>query len=225
MLGVGGFFVADTIVNPDWDNVAKVVVEEEEVVVEKEKEEVVPPLCTLGVSINPLGGGSVSPPSGSRYKLGTQVTMTATPSPGYEFDCWAGEAFGASPTITITMDSNKSVVANFIKLYQPIEYTMPAGSIGGSEVIYSKTLKAGDKVDGFVQLTGEYHSIDWSYEWTFQIIGPAGESIHLWKGHWVNNNYHEFNFTASYAGTYKIRVYHASSYSKNLTIEICPPGW
>ena len=367
MLGVGGFFVAINTVDSDRENV--------EVVVEEEKEEgVPPPLCTLSVSINPLEGGSVSPPSGSEYELGTQVPLTVTPSPGYEFnhwsgtddnsvnpttvtmnsnrsitaylsqlpppqhtltinvsgqgtinpspgshiytdgyqvtitpspasgyrfdywsgeasgtsstitvtmnsnmnitanfvkvrytlstsvsrggsisiypsssdgkydsatrvtltatsvsayvfDHWAGDAFGTSPTITITMDSNKSVIANFIKLYQRIEYIMPAGSIGGSEVIYSKTLKAGDKVDGFVQLTGEYHSIDWSYEWTFQIIGPGGESIHLWKGHWVNNNYHEFSFTASYAGTYKIRVYHASSYSKNLTIEIWPPGW
>jgi len=178
----------------------------------------------LSISVSPSGSGSVSPGSGN-YDSETRVTLTATPVSAYVFDHWAGDAFGTSPTITITMDSNKSVIANFIKLYQRIEYTMPAGSIAGSEVLYSKALKAGDKVDGFVQLAGQYHSTDWSYEWTFQIIGPGGESIHLWKGHWVNNNYHEFSFTASYAGTYKIRVYHASSYSKNLTIEIWPPGW
>ena len=178
----------------------------------------------LSISVNPSGSGSVSPGS-SNYDSGTRVTLTATPVSAYVFDHWAGDAFGTSPTITITMDSKKSVIANFIKLYQRIEYTMPAGSIAGSEVLYSKALKAGDKVDGFVQLAGQYHSTDWSYEWTFQIIGPGGESIHPWKGHWVNNNYHEFSFTASYAGTYKIRVYHVSSYSKNLTIEIWPPGW
>jgi len=292
MLGVGGFFVAINTVNSDLENV-EVVVEEDEVVP--------PPLCTLSVSINPLEGGSVSPPSGSEYKLGTQVPLTVTPSPGYEFnhwsgtddnsvnpttvtmnsnrsitayfsqlpplqhtltinvsgqgttnpspgshsytdgyqvtitpspasgyrfDHWSGDASGTSSTITVTMNSNKRIVANFTRLYQRIEYMMPAGSIAGSEVLYSTVLKAGDKVDGFVQLTGEYHSIDWSYEWTFQIIGPGGEPIKPpWKGHWVNNNYHEFSFTASYAGTYKIRVYHASSYSKNLTIEIWPPGW
>ena len=180
---------------------------------------------TLTTSVSPSGSGSIAP-SGGTYDCGDQVSLTATPSSGYRFDHWSGDATGASPRTTITMDSNKSVSANFTELYQRIEYTMPAGSIAGSEVLYSKALKAGDKVDGFVQLTGEYHSIDWSYEWTFQIIGPGGESIKPpWKGHWVNNNYHEFSFTASYAGTYKIRVYHASSYSKNLAIEIWPLGW
>ena len=178
----------------------------------------------LSISVSPSGSGSVSP-SSDDYDSGMPVMLTATPVSGYIFDHWRGDASGTSPTITITMDSNKSMIANFTKLYQQIEYMMPAGSITGSKALYSKALKAGDKVDGFVQVAGEYHSIDWSYEWTFQIIGPGGESIHLWKGHWVNNNYHEFSFTASYAGTYKIRVYHGSSYSKNPTIGIWPPGW
>jgi len=179
----------------------------------------------LSISVSPSGSGSVNPGSGN-YDSETRVTLTATSVSAYVFDHWAGDASGTSPTITINMDSDKSIVANFTKLYQRIEDTMPPGSIGGSEVLYSKALKAGDKVDGFVQLAGQYYGIDWSYEWTFQIIGPGGEPIKpSWKGHWVNNNYHEFSFTASYAGTYKIRVYHASSYSKNLTIEIWPPGW
>jgi hypothetical protein len=95
----------------------------------------------------------------------------------------------------------------------------------GSTITYSKVLNAGDRVDGFVQLSGQYVSIDWSYEWTFQVVGPGAESLQQWTGHWSNNNYHEFSFTASYAGTYKIRVYHASSYPKNLVIEIVPSGW
>jgi len=179
----------------------------------------------LSTSVSPPGSGTVNPSSGS-YDSSTGVTLTTMPaSDYYEFDYWSGDASGTSQTITITMDSNKSVVANFKKRYQPIQYTMPPGAIGGSTVTYSKTLKAGETVDGSVQLTGQYYSVDWSYNWTFQILGPGGESIQQWPGHWVNNNYHEFSFTASYAGTYKIRVYHASSYSKNLTIEIWPPGW
>ena len=79
MLGAGGSFVAINTVNSDRENVEEVV--------EEEKEEVVPPpLCTLSVSINPLEGGSVSPPSGSEYELGTQVPLTVTPSLGYEFN-------------------------------------------------------------------------------------------------------------------------------------------
>jgi len=186
---------------------------------------IAPETFELSTLVSPARSGTVNPSSGS-YDSSTGVTLTAMPaSDYYEFDYWSGDASGTSQTITITMDSNKSVVANFKKRYQPIQYTMPPGAIGGSTVTYSKTLKAGETVDGSVQLTGQYYSVDWSYNWTFQILGLGGESTQQWIGHWVNNNYHEFSFTASYAGTYKIRVYHASSYSKNLTIEIWPPGW
>jgi uncharacterized repeat protein (TIGR02543 family) len=182
-------------------------------------------VITLTTSVSPAGSGTINPSSGS-YDSGTPVTLTATAaSDYYEFDSWSGDASGTSTTITILMNSNKNVTANFKKRYQLIQYTMPPGWIAGSTVTYSKTLKAGETVDGSVQLTGTYYSTDWSYEWTFQVLGPGGESIQQWTGNWVNNNYHEFNFTASYAGTYKIRVYHASSYSKNLAIRIWPPGW
>ena len=112
-----------------------------------------------------------------------------------------------------------------VKQYQSISYTMPAGGIVPSVVSYTKVLSAGDRVDGSVQLTGEYHSSDWSYEWNFQVLGPGGESIEDWNGNWANNNYHTFSFVASYGGSYTIRVSHASFYPKSLVIQISPPGW
>jgi hypothetical protein len=108
---------------------------------------------------------------------------------------------------------------------QRIQYNMPAGSVAGSSVSYIKQLNAGEQVSGFVELTGQYYSVDWSYNWHFQILGPGGESLHDWQGHWVNTPHHDFNFTASYTGRYTLRVSHASSYSKNLVIEIRPAGW
>lgn len=111
------------------------------------------------------------------------------------------------------------------KQYQSINYTMPAGSAAGSVVSYTKVLTAGDRVDGSVQLTGQYHSTDWSYQWNFQVLGPGSESIEDWNGHWANNNYHTFTFVASYGGSYTIRVSHASLYPKSLVIQISPPGW
>ncbi len=108
---------------------------------------------------------------------------------------------------------------------QRIQYTMPGWGILGCVVSYTKECQAGERITGFVELTGTYYSVDWSYEWTFQILGPGGESVQIWKGRWDNSNHHDFSFTASYAGTYKIRVSHASNYPKNLVIEIQPPGW
>ena len=67
---------------------------------------------TLSVSVSPSGAGSVSP-SGGEYSPGAQVTLTASPASGYIFDYWSGSASGTTSTITITMDSDKSLTANF----------------------------------------------------------------------------------------------------------------
>jgi predicted nucleic acid-binding Zn ribbon protein len=70
---------------------------------------------TLSVNANPSGAGSVSP-SGGEYKSGVQLTLTASPASGYTFDYWSGAASGTTSTIVITMDSDKDVTANFVKL-------------------------------------------------------------------------------------------------------------
>lgn len=70
------------------------------------------PWYTLSVSVNPAGGGSVSP-AGGEYKSGVEVTLTANPASGYVFDHWSGGALGTASTIRVTMDSDKSVTAHF----------------------------------------------------------------------------------------------------------------
>lgn len=69
---------------------------------------------SLSTSVNHVGSGIVSPSDGD-FDVGTEVTLTATPSSGYRFVSWSGDVSGTSPVITITMDSNKNVTANFEK--------------------------------------------------------------------------------------------------------------
>ena len=56
-------------------------------------------------------------PPGGTYAAGTAVALTAVPAPGYSFDRWSGDASGTDNPTTITIDSNKSVVAHFKKLF------------------------------------------------------------------------------------------------------------
>lgn len=70
------------------------------------------PIYTLSIGVSPSGAGSVSP-SGGGYIWGAQVTLTASSASGYTFDYWSGGASGTTPTVTITMDSPKSITANF----------------------------------------------------------------------------------------------------------------
>ena len=67
---------------------------------------------TLTTVVSPSGAGSVSP-SGGEYEPGELVTLTASPASGYIFDYWSGAASGTTATTTVTMDSRKSVTANF----------------------------------------------------------------------------------------------------------------
>jgi len=73
---------------------------------------------TLSTSISSPGSGSISPISGT-YDVGIQVTLTATPASGYQFASWSGDASGTAPTVTITMNSDKKVVATFIEETPP----------------------------------------------------------------------------------------------------------
>ncbi len=60
------------------------------------------------------GSGTIDPEQGtSIFNEGTEVTITATPNSGYIFIGWSGDASGTNNPIIITMDSDKSITANF----------------------------------------------------------------------------------------------------------------
>ena len=62
-------------------------------------------------------GGTTDPSPGSyTYDSGTQVTVTATANTGYQFSSWSGDASGMTNPITITMDEDKSITANFTQI-------------------------------------------------------------------------------------------------------------
>jgi beta-lactamase superfamily II metal-dependent hydrolase len=69
---------------------------------------------THDLTVNINGQGTTNPSLDThKYNDGTQVTITASPASGWKFDHWGGDASGTSPTIVITMDSNKNVTAYF----------------------------------------------------------------------------------------------------------------
>ena len=88
-----------------------------------------PVYYTLTVSANPATGGTVAlnpPPSGSGYLAGTQVAVTATPNAGYVFTGWSGNASGTNPTITLMMDGDKTVTAQFTPVTSNVTLTVTA---------------------------------------------------------------------------------------------------
>jgi len=74
----------------------------------------------LFLGISPAGSGSISaspsPGTDGKYALGAVVTLTATAASGYQFSGWGGDVTGSANPATLTLDRNKTVVANFVNL-------------------------------------------------------------------------------------------------------------
>ena len=100
-------------------------------------------IYALESRLSPGGGGSVDPPGGN-YEAGANVTLTAIPATAYRFDHWGGDASGASTTLNVVMDSNKTVTAYFTRLYNLSASSNP--SEGGSVSPTRGTYDAGTVV-------------------------------------------------------------------------------
>jgi len=71
---------------------------------------------TLKIDANPKAGGTVSPAGNIKYGVGTKTEVTATAADGYVFAGWSGASTDKAKSVTITMNSNQTLTANFEKI-------------------------------------------------------------------------------------------------------------
>ena len=122
IMGISDASVSDTSVSPSDTNVIPMdtnVIPQNIDISPRESGAVVHNLCpgpyTLTLSAN--AGGTTNPVPGT-YTYddgGTEVTIEAIPDSGYTFSGWSGDASGTNSSITIAMDSDKSITASFAK--------------------------------------------------------------------------------------------------------------
>jgi hypothetical protein len=65
------------------------------------------------------GGTTIPVPGKYQYKEGSVVTVTAKPDTHYLFTTWDGDASGSANPINVTMNADKSVTANFLRIIYP----------------------------------------------------------------------------------------------------------
>src|SRR5579872_682079 len=82
----------------------------------------------LTTAASPVGGGTVSPASGTFYDMGASVPVSATANTGFTFTNWTGPVASASSASTsVTMSAPATVTANFSSLTGITIQTSPSG--------------------------------------------------------------------------------------------------
>ncbi len=111
------------------------------------------------------------------YELGSTVTLTPVPSPGYSFIGWSGSVTSSANPLVLTIDGHKNLVATFKLAGDDFVTALPLA--GGSASVVRTNL-------GFTKESGE----------PFHAGNPGGKSI-WWR--WVAPA--SGDFTLSTAGT------------------------
>ena len=120
---------------------------------------------TVTILINPAGAGTVTRnPNLPSYTAGTQVTLTATPNSGYQFSNWSGSITGTQNPITITVNSNMTITANFVSTGDgsgttPGTVFITDNPVTPGQSVQFRNLKSGDEVKIYNILGEEVTSV------------------------------------------------------------------
>ena len=158
-----------------------------------------PAQYTLAVNVN--GSGSVAKnPDKTSYSTGEQVTLTATPGSGYSFSSWSGDASGTANPVTLTMNGNMTVTANFVETF-PTQFTL-AVNVNGSGSVAKNPDKTSYSTGEQVTLTATAGSGYSFSSWSGDASGTANPVTLTMNG----NKTVTANFTQTSPSQYTLAV-------------------
>ncbi|MGE0902586.1 MULTISPECIES: InlB B-repeat-containing protein [Dehalococcoides] len=115
----------------------------------------------VDVSISPSGGGTVNlSPDKSSYSRGSSINLNAVAAAGYRFDHWSGDLSGTNPAVSLSLNSSKNIVANFVRQFQLNISTSPQA--GGSLSTVSGSFDAGSVIELSANPMQGYRFDHWS---------------------------------------------------------------
>jgi uncharacterized repeat protein (TIGR02543 family) len=127
---------------------------------------------TYLLNVTAVNGTVTKTPDQPNYNSAAVVQLTATPNAGYIFNSWGGDASGSANPLTVIMNSNKNITANFTALpaVLPAQFTSTFGAFGGSAGITNQgintvinngdigTTAASTLITGFHDVTGDKYT-------------------------------------------------------------------
>jgi hypothetical protein len=144
------------------------------------------PIPQYTVTTSVSGQGTITlNPAGGTYPSNTVVTATATPAQGWAFANWTGDAEGNSNPLSINVDQNKSIIANFAELPAIVQPPANVTTNSGSTVTFSVEARGADPL---------------TYAWYFEdvlIADATSPTLTL------------TNVASTNEGTYQVRITNA----------------
>ncbi|MDI6765831.1 MAG: choice-of-anchor D domain-containing protein [Bacteroidota bacterium] len=115
---------------------------------------------TYTLTVNATNGMVTKIPNQPTYTHGTSVQLTATPALGYHFVSWSGDTSGTTNPISIVMNSNKNITANFAIN----TYTLTVNATNGmvTKIPNQPTYTHGTSVQLTATPAVGYHFVSWS---------------------------------------------------------------
>jgi uncharacterized repeat protein (TIGR02543 family) len=86
---------------------------------------------TYTLNVTAVNGTVAKVPVKTAYNSGEIVVLTAIPATGYTFTGWTGDATGSQNPLSVTMNENKDITANFSEI-QPNTFTLNVTAFNGS---------------------------------------------------------------------------------------------
>ncbi len=148
-------------------------------------------LKTYSLNINANNGTVTKNPNKTSYGCGEKVTLTAVPNSCYEFTGFSGACSGTA--CTLTMDSDKTVSANFRLKTFSLNITATNGTVTknpnktsydcGEKVTLTATPNTGYKFDHWEgDLTGNQSSVNVTMNWNMTVkavFAPVGITYNI----------------------------------------------
>jgi hypothetical protein len=159
---------------------------------------------TLSVTVNPVGSGTVSLNNSGPYHYGDVIQFSASPATGWSFDHWGGNLAGSSNPVTLTINGNTAVIANFIQN----TYVVTTNVVGTGSV--NRDVPGPYHYNDLVHLTA-VPGTGWSFDhWTGALFGSANPAgLYVTANVTVTAVFVQNNYTLS------ITVYGTGLVSKN----------
>lgn len=174
---------------------------------------------TYTLNATTLGNGKIlQSVNGSRFSEGTEVTLTAVPDSGWSFDGWVGTDTSKNTSITITMDKNKTIQAQFSSSAELI----PNGDFTNGTASWSLNTWSEDGSS-----KGSATVVDGVLTYVIQNGGPESWNIQIFQNTvpYVKGKKYTLTFDAWALAAHKLSVYAANgALSEKVTLGTAKPA-